>query len=740
MTSQPRHYLIRGGLRADREQFIAGMDLPPPLVPPVDAHARLRGPYTAGGMIIRGVTEATLRSFPALALRHDIEIRALAPELRGAVPILREALAETVPPDQRTRIHPRLRTRRLAHGVTDFVRDYLTELDGGPHALVIENMQHADPSDRELVAILLRRLDPSLLTVVACAADGGSADSPRPGEQGPRPTGSPRGHRPGEADSGTRVASGRPGGAGLLADALARYALWVRVPRRRPSEGRQRRTSQVRKADLSCLAARYVTSDGVSDDPALLDAYARLSKTERARLHDARADELGRAATVSAQLGAIPYHRERGADPAGEGVRALRVAAGHCFAAGFHNGAVNLAARGRALADPGRDPANWWLFTSLAAASLAALGRGRQAEALYDAARATSTDPAIHRTAAYETAMLYARHHDPARLDPTRARPWINEAIAFAATLPDAAERAFHLAFTSNGRALIEMRQGNAGRALELVDSGMALLERELPSGSHPLDRCSLRANRSRLLAMSGRLDDALACQDELVALDPTYGEYHFERGNLLHMLGRDDEALTSYAEAGRLSLPFPELHYNRADLLAARGDEAAALAELGRVLELDPDFLDAYVNRAGILAGRGDTVAAWADVNAGRAIDPGNPYLLCVLGQLEAARGRPAAARAAFDQAIAASPGLAAVWANRAALQLEAGDPDAAVADLNRALEQGEDAALLFNRAVAHRAAGRLQNAVADAQRAIELRPGDAETLTLLSELASER
>ncbi|MGE5287699.1 MAG: tetratricopeptide repeat protein [Micromonosporaceae bacterium] len=717
MTIKPRHRWIRGGLRADREQFISRMDLPPSIFSPVDAHARLRGPYTAGGMIVRGLAVATLRSHPGLARRHDIEFRALAPELRDAVPLMREVLAESVPPGERTRIHPMLRTRRLAHGLTDFLRDYLLELDPGPHALVIENVHHADPSDRELVATLLRRLDASLLTVVACAGD-------------PVPGGA-EGHEEGH--------EGQQEGADLLDDALARHATRVRVPYLRAGTVERGGRTRERGDDTASLAARYVKGDGISDDPALLGAYARLSMPERAKLHDARAEELERARVPSAWLGAIPYHRERGADPEGAGVRALREAARHCFAAGFHHGVVGLASRGRALADPDRDRENWWLFTALAASSLAALRRGVESEALYDEARSLSTDPAIHRTAAYETAMLYARHHSPGRLDPGRARQWINEAIAFAGLLPDAAERAFHLAFTSNGRALTEMRLGATGRALQIVDECLALVERELPPGSHPLDRCSLLANRARLLTAGGRLEDALACQEALVALDATYGEYHFERGNLLHLLGRDDEALAAYSKAQHLSLPFPELHYNRADLLAARGEENAALAELDRALELDPDFLDARVNRAGLLAGCGDAVAAWADVNAGLAADPGNPYLLCVLGQLEAARGRADAALEAFSAAIAARPGLAAAWAGRAALRLEAGDADAAVADLTHALEAGEDAALLFNRAVAYRAAGRSAAAARDARRALALRPGDEDTRALLSEMNAD-
>ncbi len=489
-------------------------------------------------------------------------------------------------------------------------------------------------------------------------------------------------------------------------------------------------------AGTASLAARFVRGDGVSDDPVLLRAYARLSSAARARLHDARADELAASGEVAARLGAIPYHRERGADPAGAGVRALAEAAEHCFAAGFHDAVADLGARGRALATAERDPRHWWLFTSLAAGSLAALGRGAAAEALYDEAREACTDPFVHRTAAYETAMLYARHHDPSRRDPLAARRWINEAIAFAVTLPDQAKRAFNVAFCMNGRALVEMRLGNDEQAARLVDEALSLFDRELPAGSHPLDRCSLLANRARLAMMGGALPFALAAHDALVALDPTNGEYHFDRGDVLHLLGRDDEALGSFAQAEWLSLPFPELHYNRAVLLAARGDEDGALADLDRALELDPGFLDAYINRAGILATRSDGAAAWPDVGAGLAIDPANPHLLCILGQLEAARGRLAAAREALDAAVAADPGLAAAWASRAALHLEAGDPDAAVADLTKALDQGEDAILLFNRAVAHKAAGRSQAARDDAEQALKLSPSDAATLALLAAL----
>jgi len=762
VATELRHLAVRGGLRADRERLVAAMALPPPLIPPVDAHARLGGPYTAGRVIARAVAEATLRSDPQLARRHDIEIRALVPEMRAAVPVIREALAEAVPAAERTRIYPRLRTLRLAHGLADFIRDYLTLIRGSrvPCSLVIENLEHADPSDRELVAVLVRRFDAALVTVVACEGAGALRGSATVGcaELAPSAAGSgdPLGPALAAHAMPVRVSERDPDASEPDPDASERYPdagqrdpdAGQRDPdagQRDPDAGQRdpdaadgRKRTRRRGVDDEPLAARYVYGDGVSDEPALLDAYTRLSPAARADLHDARADELARTGGLTARLGAIPYHAERGSDAARAGVRALAQAAQRCFAAGFHHAVTDFCARGRALASAERDPVHWWLFTSLASSSLAALGRGVAAERLYDEARGASTDPVIHRTAAYETAMLYARHHDKNHRDPRRALMWINEAIALAGLLPDPAERAFSVAFSTNGRALIEMRLGRARQALTLVDNGLALLDRDLPPDSHQLDRCSLLANRARLLATGGRLTEALAAQEALIALDSSYGEYHFELGNLLHLLGRDDAALTSYAEAQRLSLPFPELHYNRADLLAARGDDDGALAELDRVLELDPDFLDAYVNRAGILSARGDTSTAWADVRAGLARDPDNPYLLCVLGQLEVARGRQAPARAAFDAAIAASPELPQTWACRASLELQSGDPDAAVADLTQALERGENASFLFNRAVAHRAADRLDAAMTDAERALELAPGDAEARALLTEITS--
>ncbi|GII79011.1 hypothetical protein Sru01_39930 [Sphaerisporangium rufum] len=642
--------------------MLASLDPGRRSAPVFDAHRRLRGPYTFGGALLQALVPATLEHAPGVVAEHDIEIRAAAPGLRDQVPPRREPLYTRLPDEERILVPAPRRTLRIANGIAEFVRDCGT----APRAVVVENVDQADETDRELLATLIRRFSPADLTIVVCS-----------------------GKEPWDEFRGQLIAA---------------ESAFVAEPEN--------------------LGALFVAADGTLDDPRALARYRELPPAERARLHDRRADELAATGDPAWTLGAIPYHREHGGDPAGAGVAALWAALDHCMQEGFLDAAADLGRRGLRLATPGGR--RWWNLSQGTATALAGLGHRRQAREVLDDARRTSLDPEVHSASAYATAMLDARDPDRARRDLGRAQGWINEAIAISTLLPDPAVRAFKLGFDLNGKALIEMREGHLDQALTLVESAIKLAETDLPPGRHLVHRMILRANRAQLLGMLGHPGEALAEMDAAVAMDPVYPDQHLDRGNLLLQLGRIQDALADYDTAIRLSPPLPEAHYNRAQLLLATGDREAARADLDRVLELDPEYLDAYINRAGLLAELGRPEQARADVLAGLALDPGNAYLCCVLGQLETAAGRFAAARAAFDDALTAAPALVPAWAGRAALRYETGDLDGAVADLTRAIAVDQDAALYYNRAVALRDLGRPAEALADLRRARDLDPDD--------------
>ncbi|MBF8188752.1 tetratricopeptide repeat protein [Nonomuraea sp. K274] len=402
---------------------------------------------------------------------------------------------------------------------------------------------------------------------------------------------------------------------------------------------------------------------------------------------------------------------------------------------GFHHAMAESGLetlRGMAYDD---DPRGWELLVQRVAAALEAIEREDEARDLYDRARRESTDPKHRATIAYATAMTLVRHHDPAKRDPEQALAWINEAVTITSLLPDPRQRAFHLGFDLNGKALVQVRRGRYDAAMELVQQAIDLAETHLPD-EHPIHRLVLHANRALLLAMAGRGEEALADYTRAIEADPGYPDYYLERGNLLDKLGRPEEALADYETVMRLSPPFPEAYYNRAELRFAAGDLDGARADLDHTLELDPEFAPAYVNRSGLEVAAGDYAQARRDVERGLGLTPREPHLLCVLGQVELAEGRHPQARRAFDAALERDPDLVAAWASRAELAFERGDHDAALADLTRALKLGETAELLFNRSVVYQAAGRPEKARHDLLRAAELAPGDDDIGRALTEV----
>ena len=284
----PTHLLARTGAPGARLRETAA-DLAAPLTAPVDAHRRLRGPYTAAGSLLRALLPDLLTQCPDLVRAHAAEIGAAAPELRGAAGPEDGAGAARRP------------THAIAHALADLVRDY-GRSRGGPASLVVDRVDQADPTDREFLAVLLARADPAELTLVLGA--GGAVAPPGP-----------------------------------LRAALDRHC---------------RETPCVAEvADLTGsdqdLARRHVEDACTGPSAWLRAAYERIPEARRCALHDRRADELEALGEQTLRLGAVPFHRERGSDPAAA-VRALRHALDHCAGLGFHAAAADLARRGLALA------------------------------------------------------------------------------------------------------------------------------------------------------------------------------------------------------------------------------------------------------------------------------------------------------------------------------------------------------------------------------------------------------
>jgi tetratricopeptide (TPR) repeat protein len=661
-----------------------------PLLQQVNAHRRLRGPYTAAGTILRALVPQALAETPDLVMAHVIELLSVAPELRASVPATKETLTSLAIPAERTRFYSRLRTLRIAHGLNDFLRTLMTLGGRAPRSLVLEHLDQADPTDQELVAVMLRRMPPELLTLTVCTAEGADLDS-------------------------------------SLAAALDRYAS-------RQQPGAAAAPAPAADTDPAAVARAYVDGECLDPDPAARAAYEALPAGARAELHDRRAEELMAAGETSLRLGAVPYHRALGSDPEGAGVEALLGASIWCIENGFYHATMELARRGldlsidseAAAADP---VTTWWPLVTKLTMSLSALERGEEALVLYNDARARTTSPRIHMHAAYATSMLYTRHLPPEQRDHKIALGWSNIAIALASQLVETEDQAFSTVFQQNGRALVEGHLGNPEEALALVTNGIERLDRELGETGHGLHRSVLRHNRAQVLKGLGRWEEARQDYEKVIALDPNYAEYHFEYAGLLRRLGEEEQALAEYGTAISLTPPFVELYYNRGDLRAVRGDVDGALADFSYALDLDPEYVDAYVNRASLLLSLGELEAAARDIRAGLELRPDDQHLRCQHARVAWESGDLVAARKGFDQLLLDEPEMAEAWALRAAVRFDDADLEGAAEDLTRALELAETAPVLFNRGAVRESLGRWTEAEADFARAAELDPEDPDT-----------
>lgn len=640
----------------------------------VRCHRRLRGPYTGGGTLLREhVVPELLEQAADLIAPRRIEIITLAPELAAQVPAMPWTLTEHAEGLERTRYYGAGRTRRLAHGTAELVTGWARACRPGGVVVKFRQLSQADPTDLELIGILLRRCDPALVTLLIEEVEG---------------------------EAGREDGNIVPGLTAYAQPVVARSE--TRLPRPPSTD----------------LAQIFIDSDGTDTDPAVHLAYTRLSADERARRHTARADELNARNEPALFLGAIPFHAERGTDLAGVGVQILNDAMTRCLNLGFYHAALDLALRGRAMTQPGQP--KYSDFTHKIGACLSYLDRGWDAAKYFAEQRRLSVDAETQMGAAYMLSMLFTRHLPKADHDQDAALEWVNTAIALADRHPDVSQRIFRGAFMRNARALVELHRGDPQSALGLVNEAAQMMDASYGPDEHRLHRSVLRYNRAMVLTDIGKRDDALTSLDEVIECDPEYADYYFERAGLRRAAGWVQGAFEDYESAISLSPPMFEVYANRADMLHELGDDEAALRDLDYALELEPDQVDSLINRADILLARGATDRAAADIEHGLGLEPGNPHLLAARAALLAEAGDEDGAWASYTAALREDPDFVTAWANRAVLAYSLGRTAEAIEDLGQAIQLHDDASLRANRAIAWQDLGEHRRALDDLDIAV--------------------
>lgn len=196
-------------------------------------------------------------------------------------------------------------------------------------------------------------------------------------------------------------------------------------------------------------------------------------------------------------------------------------------------------------------------------------------------------------------------------------------------------------------------------------------------------------ANLSEL----GRHEEALACHNQALALNPDHAVLWGNKGSTLHSMGRYEEALACHDRALELEPGDYIAWHNKGSILDQLGHYEEALMYLNRALEINPRLAKPWLAKGSALCGM----------------------------------GRYDEALACFDYSLELNPHHAGAWYNKGSLLGEMGQCDMALVCLDRALELNpryQEA--WFNKGITLAEIGRYEEALECFNRSLALNPSD--------------
>ncbi len=242
-------------------------------------------------------------------------------------------------------------------------------------------------------------------------------------------------------------------------------------------------------------------------------------------------------------------------------------------------------------------------------------------------------------------------------------------------------------------------------------------------------DNPGVQYNLGLVLALAGRLDEAIVAYRRAIGLKPDYGMAHLKLGEALGEQGQLDEAIACYRKAVELDPKTAKAHYNLGVASADKGELDEAIACYKKAIALDPKEAKAHNNLGVALKDKGQREEAIACCRKAIELDPKIATAHYNLGVALADKGELDEAIACYMKAVAFDPKDALVHYNLGNALVGKGEVDEAIAWYKKAIAlDPKYAEAHCNLGQAFRTQGRLAEALAAFQRGHELgtkRPG---------------
>ena len=141
-------------------------------------------------------------------------------------------------------------------------------------------------------------------------------------------------------------------------------------------------------------------------------------------------------------------------------------------------------------------------------------------------------------------------------------------------------------------------------------------------------------------LAGKGKLTEALALFDKVLASRPEFWKAHINAGVALLENGRLDEATDRFNKALQLNAKSSDAHANLGAVLLQKDQLDEAMTHLGEAIKLEPDHMDAQANMATVLWRKGKLEEATVHFRAALRFNPEDARTQFELGTVLSERG----------------------------------------------------------------------------------------------------
>lgn len=221
-------------------------------------------------------------------------------------------------------------------------------------------------------------------------------------------------------------------------------------------------------------------------------------------------------------------------------------------------------------------------------------------------------------------------------------------------------------------------------------------------------------------LQTQGRLVEAIACYEQIVAGDPGDWEIWNNLGNARRAAGDRDGAIAALTQARDLRPDLPAIHYNLGISLAEAGLLEEGARAFGEAVRRGPEIPGALLELGKALRHLRRNAEALPLLERAAKLAPASPDIHLEQGRALSGLGRFDEAEAAYLKALAAQPGLATAFLERGLMLERSNRLDRLAALLDEAREQGVAGGdLAYLRALALEREGELEAALAAAQAA---------------------